>query len=374
MDLQKAKLITRPDELRNLVDRLSREKIIAVDTESNSLYAYQEQVCLIQFSTLQEDILVDPLVLDDLSPLGPLFADPAIEIVFHAAEYDVICLKRDYGFTFENLFDTMLAARIMGWEEIGLGSILRDQFDVHLEKRHQQANWGKRPLPDNLLAYAQLDTHFLIPLRHRLKAELKSVNRWQLAWEDFNRLRNVNGRNHENISEPCWRIGGAYDLTGQQAAVLKELCRYRDQVAKSINRPLFKVIKDRTLLAIAVAAPADLDELRHLPGMSPRQVQRHGRALLRAVNRGLRSDPQFPPRSPRPNDQFVTRLEALRQWRKRKAHEMGVNSDVVLPRDLLYAVAGQNPRSKAELAEILNEVPWRMDRFGEQILERLVWY
>ena len=374
MDLQKAKLITRPDELRNLVDRLSREKIIAVDTESNSLYAYQEQVCLIQFSTLQEDILVDPLVLDDLSPLGPLFADPAIEIVFHAAEYDVICLKRDYGFTFENLFDTMLAARIMGWEEIGLGSILRDQFDVHLEKRHQQANWGKRPLPDNLLAYAQLDTHFLTPLRHRLKAELKSVNRWQLAWEDFNRLRNVNGRNHENISEPCWRIGGAYDLTGQQAAVLKELCRYRDQVAKSINRPLFKVIKDRTLLAIAVAAPADLDELRHLPGMSPRQVQRHGRALLRAVNRGLRSDPQFPPRSPRPNDQFVTRLEALRQWRKRKAHEMGVNSDVVLPRDLLYAVAGQNPRSKAELAEILNEVPWRMDRFGEQILERLVWY
>ena len=374
MDLQKAKLITRPDELRNLVDRLSREKIIAVDTESNSLYAYQEQVCLIQFSTLQEDILVDPLVLDDLSPLGPLFADPAIEIVFHAAEYDVICLKRDYGFTFENLFDTMLAARIMGWEEIGLGSILRDQFDVHLEKRHQQANWGKRPLPDNLLAYARLDTHFLIPLRHRLKAELKSVNRWQLAWEDFNRLRNVNGRNHENISEPCWRIGGAYDLTGQQAAVLKELCRYRDQVAKSINRPLFKVIKDRTLLAIAVAAPADLDELRHLPGMSPRQVQRHGRALLRAVNRGLRSDPQFPPRSPRPNDQFVTRLEALRQWRKRKAHEMGVNSDVVLPRDLLYAVAGQNPRSKAELAEILNEVPWRMDRFGEQILERLVWY
>jgi ribonuclease D len=374
INLPRAKLITQTDDLNKLVDRLSREKIIAVDTESNSLFAYQEQVCLIQFSTQKEDILVDPLALEHLSPLGPLFANPEIEKVFHAAEYDLICLTRDYGYTFENLFDTMLAARIMGWEEIGLGSILKEHFDIELDKRHQQANWGKRPLPDNLLAYAQLDTHFLIPLRHQLKAELKSANRWELAAEDFKRLRNVNGRNHGNTIDACWRIGGAYDLTGQQAAVLKELCNYRDQVAKSINRPLFKVINDRTLMAIAVTVPANLDELRRLPGMTPRQVQRHGRALLKAVNQGLRSDPLYPPRTPRPNDQFITRLETLRQWRKRAAHEMGVNSDVVLPRDLLYAIASQNPSSKEELADILNEVPWRLDRFGDQIMEKLAWY
>jgi ribonuclease D len=95
---------------------------------------------------------------------------------------------------------------------------------------------------------------------------------------------------------------------------------------------------------------------------------------LKAVNQGLRSDPLYPPRTPRPNDQFITRLETLRQWRKRAAHEMGVNSDVVLPRDLLYAIASQNPSSKEELADILNEVPWRLDRFGDQIMEKLAWY
>ncbi|MBE0410031.1 MAG: ribonuclease D [Anaerolineales bacterium] len=373
-NLPRAKLITRPDDLVSLVDRLSGHSIIAVDTESNSLFAYQEQVCLIQFSIPHQDILVDPLVLKDLSPLGPLFANPEIEKVFHAAEYDLICLKRDFGFTFENLFDTMLAARILGWGELGLGALLKEHFDVEMDKRHQQANWGKRPLPDNLLAYAQLDTHFLIPLRHHLETELKAAGRWVLAEEDFKRLRNVNGRNHTNGVDACWRIGGAYDLTAQQAAVLKELCLYRDQMAKSMNRPLFKVINDRTLLAIAAAAPADLEELRRLPGMTPRQVQRHGRALLRAVDLGLRSEPLYPPRSPRPNDQFITRLEVLRQWRKHAAHEMGVSSDVVLPRDLLFAIATHNPKNKAELGQILNEVPWRMERFGEQILERLVWY
>jgi ribonuclease D len=373
-NLPEAKLITKPDELVDVVDRLARHRIIAVDTESNSLFAYQEQVCLLQFSIPSEDILVDPLALPDLSPLAPLFANPAIEKVFHAAEYDVICLKRDYGFVFENLFDTMLAARILGWRELGLGSMLKEHFDVDMDKRHQQANWGKRPLPDNLLAYAQLDTHFLIPLRHRLKSELKAADRWVLADEDFKRLRNVNGRDQVNGIEGCWRISGSYDLTPQQAAVLKELCLYRDQVAKSINRPLFKVINDRSLLAIAAATPTDLNELSHLPGMTPRQVQRHGKALLRAVNQGLRAEPLYPPRLPRPNEQFITRLEALRQWRKRAAHEMGVNSDIVLPRDLLYAIATHNPKNSAELAEILNEVPWRMKRFGEQILERLVWY
>jgi ribonuclease D len=374
INLPRANLITQPEELTFLVDRLARQEIIAVDTESNSLFAYQEQVCLLQFSIPGEDILVDPLAIPHLSPLAPIFADPQIEKVFHAAEYDLICLKRDYGFAFENLFDTMLAARILGWGELGLGALLKEHFDVDMDKRHQQANWGKRPLPDNLIAYAQLDTHFLIPLRHRLKNELKAADRWVLADEDFKRLRNVNGRDQVNGVEACWRISGSYDLTAQQAAVLKELCIYRDQVAKSINRPLFKVINDRTLLAIATAAPSDLNELSHLSGMTPRQVQRHGKAILRAVNHGLRSEPLYPPRAPRPNEQFITRLEVLRQWRKRAAHEMGVNSDIVLPRDLLYAIATHNPKNSAELAEILYEVPWRMERFGDQILERLVWY
>jgi len=140
-------LITRQAALQRLADTLRGEKIIAVDTESNSLYAYQEQVCLIQFTARGIDYLVDPLALDDLSPLAPVFSDPAIEKVFHAAEYDLICLKRDFGYTFNNLFDTMVAARILGRELYGLGAILEEEFGVQVDKRYQRANWGQRPLP-----------------------------------------------------------------------------------------------------------------------------------------------------------------------------------------------------------------------------------
>jgi ribonuclease D len=364
-------LITRPDALRQMVNKLSSEPILAVDTESNSLYAYQERVCLIQFSTPQDDFLVDPLALDDLSPLESLFADPHIEKIFHAAEYDLITLKRDYKFDFENLFDTMIAARILGWEEIGLGSILKAEFDVELNKRYQRANWGKRPIPPEMLAYARLDTHYLIPLRFRLKSELKSNGRWPLAEEDFARLRHVNGRDPQDQPEPCWRVRGAYDLNPQQAAVLLELCRYRTKVAKSINRPVFKVIGDRTLLAIAEMCPRSEGELKVITALSPKQCQRHAAGLLRAVEGGLKTEPVYPPRTPRPNELYLLRLETLRNWRKMTAKEMQVKSDVVLPRDVMNAIAAHDPANHDELAELMDQVPWRLDRFGDQILGTL---
>ena len=366
-------LIRRPQALEKLVETLCREAVVAVDTESNSLYAYQEQVCLLQFSTPGEDYLVDPLALEDLSPLGPLFASPKVEKIFHAAEYDLICLKRDFDFEFNNLFDTMVAARILGREAVGLGSMLEAEFGVQLEKRYQRANWGQRPLPPHLLAYARLDTHFLIPLRNRLRKELQEQKLWRLAQEDFKRMTEVvlNGRASEDRSANCWRVSGAYDLEPQQAAVLMELCAYREKVARAINRPTFKVINDRTLLAIAMEAPRNFKELGLLPGMTRRQVERHGKALLAAIQRGMEREPVYPPRSPRPSEQFLERVEALRRWRKQAAEEMGVKSDVIMPRDLLYTIAEHNPRKVEELARILRGVPWRMERFGEEIMDVL---
>ena len=364
-------LITRQPALKRMVDQLLNEPILAVDTESNSLYAYKERVCLIQFSTPKDDFLVDPLTLEDLSPLEPLFADTQIEKIFHAGEYDLISMKRDFGFTFENLFDTMQAARILGWEEIGLGSILKSEFDVEMNKRFQRANWGKRPIPPDMLAYARLDTHYLIPLRYRMKAELKSNGRWPLAQEDFSRLRYVNGRDPQTIPEPCWRVRGAYDLTPQKAAVLLELCHYRAKVAKRIDRPLFKVIGDQTLLAVAEASPRTRSELQEIPQMSPKQFQRHADGLLRAVERGFQAEPAYPPRTPRPDERYLARVEAMRSWRKSTAHRMQVKSDVVLPRDVLNAITAHDPDGMSELAEIMKQVPWRLEHFGEQILDTL---
>lgn len=362
-------LITRPGPLQRLVEELSREPIIAVDTESNSLYAYQERVCLIQFSIPKHDFLVDPLSLEDLSPLKKVFQAPQIEKVFHAAEYDLICLERDFSIRCSNLFDTMIAARILGWDAIGLGSILEAQFGVRVDKRYQRANWGQRPLPNHLLSYAQLDTHYLIPLRQHIYDALQEKGLWPLAMEDFNRMSLVDGRSNGNKAEDCWRVTGASDLLPQNAAVLKELCRYRDQVARSSNRPLFKVIGDKTLLDIAAQCPRNVEELARVDGMTEGQIIRHGKGLLAAVERGLEAEPLYPPRNPRPDERVLERLEALRIWRKNTARKLGVNSDVVLPRDLLYAVAVQNPCCYEDLENVLHQVPWRVEHFGGEILD-----
>jgi ribonuclease D len=354
------------------MDVLGREPRIAVDTESNSLFAYREQVCLIQFSTPEMDALVDPLALDDLAPVGEILADPKIEKVFHAAEYDLLCLQRDFGFECTHLFDTMIAASALGRNEVGLGSLLEAEFGVQMDKHYQRANWGQRPLPPSFLDYARLDTHYLIPLRDCLKAELEEMNRWPLAAEEFNRicLSTARSDNHtvKSASESCWRISGAGDLSPQQAAVLLELCRYRDQAAAAQNRPLFKVIGDATLLAIASACPQSIEELKRLPGMSRFQVERHGRGLLQVVQRGLRAPRVYPPRSPRPDEQFLARVDALRQWRKAAAARLGVKSDVILARDVMYLIAEVNPRTLEALASILEEMPWRMERYGGEIL------
>ena len=224
---------------------LAQHSMIAIDTESNSLYVYQEQVCLVQFSAGTNDYLVDPLILhDDLGVLAPIFADPGIEKIFHAAEYDIICLKRDFGFTFNNIFDTMVAGRVLGRTAIGLASILEEEFGIELDKRYQRANWGERPLPPAWLAYARLDTYYLIALRQRLFAALRESGRLALAQEDFQRLCRT------EIPEPnyndLWtRVAGGQELNPRQAAVLEELCRYRDRRAQEADEPAFKIISNK---------------------------------------------------------------------------------------------------------------------------------
>jgi ribonuclease D len=362
--------ITKPGGLKRLAQYLADQPIIAVDTESNSLFAYREQVCLIQFSTHEADYLVDPLALPDLSSLGPIFADPNIQKTFHAAEYDLICLKRDFGFSFTNLFDTMIAARILSRKEVGLGSILEAEFDTQVDKRQQRANWGQRPLPGYLLDYARQDTHYLIALKEKLETQLKEKGLLSLAEEDFKRICQVEA-SQENGKSDCWRINGVHLLSPQQAAVLQELCQYRDEIARSYNRPLFKVFSDHTLQAIASALPSSLDELKALPGMTNHQMNRHSKSLLQAVQRGLQAQPVRPPRNTRPDDKYLLRLEVLRQWRKLKARELEVESDIVLPRDLLNSLASRNPTDMHTLSECLSDVPWRRERYGEEILKVL---
>lgn len=363
--------ITRQHPLKRLVNELLCEPVIAVDTEANGLYAYREQVCLIQFSTPKADYLVDTLALDDLSPLAQVFENPSVEKVFHASEYDLIILHQDFGFSVNYLFDTMIAARILGWQKVGLGSILENEFGIKVNKKHQRANWGKRPIPDEMLKYAQVDTHFLLQLRDKIKIELKSKGRWDLAVEDFKHCSQVDSNNHRNDNGDCWRVRGAHDLHPQNAAVLKELCDYRNVKAQAADRPLFKIISDKTLLQIAETTPRSIRELQSIQGVSQKQVRWLGDGLISAVKRGLSAKPIRPKRKPRPSKEYLDRVEQLRRWRQRRAKQMNVMSDVILPKDLLYTLANKNPDTNQEVAQIMKSVPWRLQEFGEELYSLL---
>lgn len=360
--------VATPAALAELAEHLLRQPIVAVDTESNSLHAFQEQVCLLQFSTPQADYLVDPLALPDLSPLAPLFASPQVEKVFHGGDYDVLTLKRDFGFTFANLFDTMLAARLLGTPRLGLSALLEDQLGVRLNKVFQRADWGRRPLPPEMLDYARLDTHYLIPLRHRLKAELHERGRWDLAEEDFQRLARLTPSSENG---PTWEIRGAGQLSPRERAVLAELVAYRDAVARRLNCPRFKVIPDKVLLALARAQPRHRRELARIPGLSPAQVRRHGNALLEAIARGRQAPPQPAPRQAPPDPAYLERYEALRRWRQRTARRWGVPSDAILPREVLAAIAAAHPTTPQALQQVMAHYPRRYARFGRELLQLL---
>jgi ribonuclease D len=364
-------LVNTPTALKQMAELLAHEPRLAVDTEANSLHAFQERVCLIQFSTPLSDYLVDPLALDDLTYLAPLFSDPHIEIIFHAAEYDVLGLQRDFDFSFSSIFDTMLAARTLGYKQVGLASLLSEKFGVDVDKHNQKADWGQRPLSASLIDYARLDTHYLIALRDILDAELHEKGRWELANEDFQRSCFVTvGNNHRPARIGWERIDGRQDLSARQQTILKELCLSREKMAARLNRPLFKVMDDRIMLKIAQTEPRILEQLP-AAGLSERQIQRFGKSMLEAVDRGLSAPLTQPTELERMPDAVLNRIQRLKTWRKKKAEEMGVESDVILPRVLMSALAEQNPRTPQALEKVLASSPWRLERFGAEIINTL---
>jgi ribonuclease D len=365
-------LVTKTPDLEALAARLSRERTLAVDTESNSLHAYRERLCLVQFSTTKEDAIVDPLAVPDLAPLAGVLGDPKIQKVFHAAEYDLIVLNRDHGYPVVNIFDTMIAARVLGRPKVGLGNLLEEEFAIKLEKRYQRADWGERPLKQEMLEYARLDTHYLIALRDKLKAQLEEKGRWELAAEDFARLPLVVRAAASEVQAPdLWRIKGARDLTPRQAAILQELSTYRETKAAAADVPLFKVMGDATLTAIAAAEPKTAADLKDIAGMTPGQINRHGKGLLDAVRRGQAGALIRRPKRAPYDEAFVERLDALRAWRKAAAKELEVESDVVLPRDIMEAAAKTNPRTLSALEPLMATAPYRFRIYGEQIVQAL---
>jgi len=367
--------LTPPTPLATVMSALASEPSIAVDTESDSLFSYFEKTCLLQFSTRERDFILDPLNVD-AAPLSALFADAQIEKVFHAAEYDIFCLKRDYQFEFVNLFDTMIAARILGWKNVGLGTILQERFGVLLNKKMQRADWGHRPLTREHLDYAREDTHFLLALRDLQIAELDKMGRLVEAREEFERLTHVEPTPRRFDPDAYWNMTGARDLDGIGLGILRELYQWRDTEARKQDRPPFKILNDSALLHCAVERPTSTRGLAQMSGISSYILQRYSDALLRAIERG-RQAPQAAPPHPvaRHENQLDpaarNRLGKLKEWRKARAAERGVETDVIVPNDALIAIARKNPRTLEALIEISGLGDWKANAYAEELFNVL---
>jgi len=359
------------------INRLREVSRMAVDLEANSLYSYRERICLIQIATPSEIFIIDPLrEVFDLAPLRDLFASPRVEKVFHAADYDLMLLKSRYGWEARNLFDTMVAARVLGLKQLGLAALLEQFFQVRIDKKYQRADWGKRPLRPEYLAYAANDTRFLLSLRDLLEEKLRESGRWHEALSLFQSLVHVNPPQKEFDPDRFWRLAGARQLPPQGQAVLRELYIFRDEEARRRDMPPFKVINDEILVRLAdltareSTIPAGEATFRKLRA-------RFGDALLRALERGL-SNP-VPTRARRPRlvegrqggNGFSARLDSLLSWRKEKARERGVESDVILSRRAARAIAERNPETLEALRGIIGVGTYTVETYGPEILNAL---
>ena len=363
--------IAEDDAFLRWIDRAMQEPVVAVDTESNSMYAYFERICLVQMTVPGVDVLVDALAVD-LAPVGQLLQAPSVQKVFHGADYDVLCFKRAHGFKVANLFDTMLAARVLGWPNYGLASILGDAFGHKSDKKFQRYDWGERPLSSEARAYARYDTHFLLELRERQLEQLAERDRMEEFEHACQRQAAVEPRPKAFDPNDFWSIKGARDLDPAGAGILRALYVWRDALARKLDRPPFRVMGDSALLAVARAKPRDDTALGKIKGVPKPVLRRNARDVLRQVREGSEGEPP-PPRAKAPKiPRAVTqRYEALRGWRKKRAAALGVEPDIVLAKGTLMAVAQAAPNTIDDLRPIPELDDWERDRYGLQLLDAL---
>jgi ribonuclease D len=377
--LPRPKFISQARALQNVVEQFRGIPLLAVDTESNSMFVYQEQVCLIQLTGRREengemqlyDYIIDPLVIPDISALGELFADPSTEKIFHAADYDIMGMKRDFGFQFANIFDTYFAAQTLGWPRVGLSSLLEENFGVQLDKRFQQAEWHRRPLSQEALQYAQMDTHFLPALRDIQLKALQDAGHWEEAQEGFGELEHLPSAEKAFDPDGFWRIKGAYLLDGHILAILRELYLWREKVAVKRDVPAFKVMQDSTLVDLATSAPTNMTYLQKIRGITRQMLNRDGRGILMAIEKGKKEQPPRRNHQPRSDPNIIARYDVLHQWRKEKALARGVESNVILSRGALWALALKHPKTDDELAVIHEIGPYRREKYGKELLNLL---
>jgi len=367
-------ILTTTAEVAEFAEKLQHEQVIAVDLEADSMHNYQEKVCLLQFSTPETTVLIDPLAGAELTPLKPILANPSVRKIFHAADYDIRCLARDFDIEIRGLFDTMISCQFLGEERFGLGDILKKYFAVELDKKFQRADWSRRPLPEDMIRYAAADTAYL----HRLVTVLEQqlVDKGRLEWveEEFSLLEKVRFTLHEGPE--FLRFKGAGTLNRRQLAVLEALLQWRDSEARRRDCPLYKVLGNKILLELAQTMPTERHQLLTISGLPKRLFERYTNSLLQAISRGLDLPeaelPLYPRGERRERDPRVEqRMKRLKIWRENTAAALELDPGVLINNTTLEELARKSPESAQELEGLSLLKNWQRKELGEGLLQVL---
>ena len=329
-------LILKTDrELAQWCEALTPFGSIAVDTEGDSLHCYFEKLCLIQLAVPGHDILIDPLQRLDFSGLNQLLHQRST--VFHGCDYDLRMLRRGIGFVAGSIFDTYLAARIAGFKEVGLASLVKQFFGIDLPKTSQKANWARRPLTSGMVAYAVNDTKYLLGLADQFAATLRAKGRWSWFEEACQRAVAAAAEDRERDPERAWQISGSASLQGQALAILRALWHWRESEAQQIDRPTFQILRNEELIRMAKNAGAANSRLP--PNLPNGRRARLQAALEKAL--GL-PESEWPQRvrskRVRPSLEQEKRFEELKARRDRIATELELDPSVIAPRQALERV------------------------------------
>lgn len=367
--------IETSDALDAAVARMSTEPLLGVDTEAAGYHRYRDRISLIQISSRDQTLLIDPLAVPDLKPLEAIFATDTIVKVFHDADFDLRIVDRDLGLRVVNLFDTQIAAAFLGVRTLGLGAVIETYLGVSLPKAFQRADWAARPLSDGMKEYAAMDTAYLPALRDVLHAQLVAAGRLAWAEEEFGRRAHARWAESDD-ADAFLRIKGARDLPPRALAILREVHAWRESVAEARDQAPFRIMSNEALLDLGRQAPPTPQALRKLKSVPGALADRWGRDLLAAVARGLAVPegelPRFPETERWDRDPDVEdRTERLREARTRIADALNLDPGFLVSRAVLEAVARRDPASADELAETPGMRRWQMEVLADEFMRAL---
>jgi ribonuclease D len=364
--------VDRAADLEAALPALRAARVLALDTESDSLYRYRERVCFLQIAVGSHAWLVDTIAIRDLECLRPVFEGPQLKVL-HGADYDLSGLFRDFGLRLASVFDTMIAAQLLGREHLGLAALVREFFGAELDKTLTRHDWGTRPLEDKHVRYLVEDVVHLTGVHERLAAELARDDLVEEAEIEFARLLGSVAPRAPFDPEGFRHIRGAHTLTREGLSVLRELYLLRDRLSAQADKPPFKVLGNHQLLAIAETLPGDLDALREVTRLPPHLLRRLGPGLLRAVRSGHDNQANVPLRvkakGSRPPEIKVAWIDTLKVWRREAAVRDGRTTMAILPNHLLHALADVRPATIAEIGAVPLFGKRRLERYGEAILD-----